>query len=111
MTPTNQALSLYFDLPFASLAFPVLLMICALPVLPAKSTPCKCALPAVPRGVGTFAIASVMISQFLGSMGTLTSSGYSDVAGRTFGGSSPGNATCGRCMTPPLVIPPMARAN
>src|SRR5215471_16208745 len=83
-------------------------MVCALPVFPAKSMPCKWALPAVPSGVGTFAMASVMMSQFLGSMGTLTTSGVS-AAGSRLAGIWLGNATCGRRKTPSLVMPPLAR--
>src|SRR5208282_26854 len=94
VTPTNQALSLYLDLPLAALALNALLTVCELPVFPAKSIPCKCALPAVPKGVGTFDMASVMISQFAGSIGIFTWLGVS-VAGMTFAGNSAGLVTCG----------------
>src|SRR5204863_8185525 len=92
-TPANQPLSLNFDLPAApSLAFMALLMVCALPVLPAKSIPCYCALGAAPMGLTTSAIALVMVSQFLGSIGILISSSTLE-AGITFGGRSLGFVT------------------
>src|SRR5579872_4011407 len=49
------------------------LMVCALPVLSAKPIPSRWALLAVPIAVGTLAMASVMISQFLESRGTRVS--------------------------------------
>src|SRR5580700_11777304 len=107
VTPTNQALSLYFDLPLAVLALSALLTVCALPVLPAKSIPCRCALPAVPIGVGTFDMASVMISQFAGSIGIFTWLGVS-VAGMILAGNSAGLVTWGRTSRPPLEIAPIA---
>src|SRR6266581_2184140 len=110
-TPANHPLSLNLLLPIApSFALSALLIVCALPVLPAKSMPCKCDSAAVPPGFTTFAIASVMISQFLGSIETLTSSDGVE-AGITFGGRSVGLVICGRRSTPPLAIAPIARAS
>ena len=109
-TPANQPLSLNLPLPIApSLALSALLIVCALPVLPAKSIPCRCDSAAVPPGFTTFAIASVMISQFFGSIGIFTSS--EAAAGTTFGGKSVGLVMCGRRTTPPLAIAPIARAS
>src|SRR2546426_873456 len=62
------------------------------------------------RQISVFAIASVMISQFLGSIETLTSSDVAE-AGITFGGRSVGLVICGRRSTPPLAIAPIARAS